>query len=165
MHSHAGAWERENGQRNVCIPTQERGNEKMVFAGVWDAPFSLFSCSRVGTRNGQRNVCIPTQERGNEKMVFAGVWDAPFSLFPCSRVGTRNGQRNVCIPTQERGNEKYPNHPPSGGGSPGSSRQAQTPAGRGAVWLICGFPCILVNPFSSDYERPHEDSGADKTRR
>ena len=66
MHSHAGAWERENGQRMyalyafprrsvgtrkrsayVCIPTQERGNEKR----------SAYVCI----------VCIPTQERGNEK--------------------------------------------------------------------------------------------------
>ena len=162
--------------------------------------FSLFPCSRVGTRSGQRNVCIPTQERGNEKRacqtpatsiplallipplallraaplprllpprgerfispcshapaweqeavsvmyafprrsvgtrktdninhLHSGLVDPPsgtaagcalaapsppkggeiyFSLFPCSRVGTRSGQRNVCIPTQERGNEK-----------------------------------------------------------
>ena len=150
MHSHAGAWEREmvsvmyafprrsvgtrNGQRNVCIPTQERGNEKKPQAqtpagrGVTPAGYSstrseiyfLFPCSRVGTRNGQRNVCIPTQERGNEKKPQAqtpagrGVTPVGYSstrseiyfLFPCSRVGTRNGQRNVCIPTQERGNEK-----------------------------------------------------------
>ena len=136
-----------NGQRNVCIPTQERGNEKKPQAqtpagrGVTPAGYSstrseiyfLFPCSRVGTRNGQRNVCVPTQERGNEKKPQAqtpagrGVTPAGYSLtrseiyflFPCSRVGTRNGQRNVCIPTQERGNEKKP--------------QAQTPAGRGVT--------------------------------
>ena len=56
----------------VCIPTQERGNEKMVsvcmhcmhsHAGAWER------------ENGQCNVCIvciPTQERGNEKTVSVG---------------------------------------------------------------------------------------------
>ena len=50
MHSHAGAWERgtvsvmyafprrsvgtRNGQRNVCIPTQERGNEEQHYFPV-----------------------------------------------------------------------------------------------------------------------------------
>ena len=86
MHSHAGAWEREianlrsaRHQNNVCIPTQERGNEKTV-----SVMYALYAFPRrsVGTRNGQRNmhshagaweremvsvICIPTQERGNEK--------------------------------------------------------------------------------------------------
>ena len=51
MHSHAGAWEREcsrvgtrSGQRNVCIPTQERGNEITVSA------MYAFPRRSVGTR-------------------------------------------------------------------------------------------------------------------
>ena len=76
--------------------------------------FSLFPCSRVGTRNGQHNVCIPSQERGNERSVspcsHAPAWEqetvSVMYAFPRRSVGTRNGQRNVCIPTQERGNER-----------------------------------------------------------
>ena len=144
MHSHAGAWERENGQRMyalyafprrsvgtrkrsayvciVCIPTQERGNEKTVsvcmhcmhsHAGAWER------------ENGQRNVCAcmhshaEAWERETVSVMYAlyafprrsvgtrnGQRMYALYAFPRRSVGTRNGQRNVCIPTQERGNEK-----------------------------------------------------------
>ena len=123
-----------NGQRNVCIPTQERGNEKLPpLALLRAAPlprllplkgggicFSLFPCSRVGTGTVSVMYAFPRRSVGTRNYPpLALLRAAPlprllplkgggicFSLFPCARVGTRNGQRNVCIPTQERGNEK-----------------------------------------------------------
>ena len=147
MHSHAGAWERENhpppllvpmlpcgdkkhGQRNVCIPTQERGNERFVspcsHAPVWKqetvSVMYAFPRRSVGTRDlfllvpmlpcgdkkhGQRNVCIPTQERGNEKITL------PLSLFPCSRVGTRNTVSVMyAFPRRSVGTRKSPSPSP-----------------------------------------------------
>ena len=57
--------------------------------------FSLFPCSRVGTRNGQRNVCIPTQERGNENLepLRLSCWPAPVSTSITLPLGEgRRGQ-------------------------------------------------------------------------
>ena len=180
MHSHAGAWERENwpccspfwrccGLRPCRAISPSRG-ERFV------SPCS--HAPRVGTRNGQRNVCIPTQERGNEK---TGPVDPPlallratplsrhlplkggeicFSLFPCFRVGTRNGQRNVCIPTQERGNEKlvWPAFVgilitlPLREGRRGQAARRRHPAGRGSLTTCCAIPAASETPFFRQVE-------------
>ena len=82
-----------NGQRNVCIPTQERGNEKKLL----QYQITLALLSPLWRCCGLCPCCAFSLSRGES---FA----SPCSHAP--RVGTRNGQRNVCIPTQERGNEK-----------------------------------------------------------
>ena len=92
MHSHAGAWEREN-EKTVSV----------MYA------FPRRSVGTRKTRSGQRNVCVmyafPRRSVGTRKTRNGQRMYA----FPRRSVGTRkreNGQRNVCIPTQERGNEK-----------------------------------------------------------
>ena len=98
-----GTRKTRGGQRNVCIPTQERGNEKRACqTPATSIPLALLIPPLALLRAAPLPRLLPL--KGGE--IY-------FSLFPCSRVGTRSGQRNVCIPTQERGNEKRAGQTPA----------------------------------------------------
>ena len=143
-----------NGQRNVCIPTQERGNEKIRPCTLWPAP-------SMAPDNPEKSMpktpatlialslalLIPPlallRATPLSRLLPLRGGEICFSLFPCSGVGTRNGQRNVCIPTQERGNEKLVWPAPSMAPDNPEKSMPKTPA-----TLIALSLALLIPPLA-----------------
>ena len=121
-----------NGQRNVCIPTQERGNEKKTPATSVTLTLALLIPPLALLRATPLPRLLPL--KGGEICL---------SLFPCSCVGTGMVSVMYAFPRRSVGTRNPGLVDPRSGAAVGCALAAPSPPQGGEICLSL-FPCSRV---------------------
>ena len=134
----------KNGQRNVCIPTQERGNENNLATSIPKTPATSVTLTLA--------LLIPPlallRAAPLPRLLPLKGGEICLSLFPCSRVGTGMVSVMYAFPRRSVGtrNISHP-HPdlvdPPSGAAAGYALAAPSPPQGGRDLLVL-FPCSRV---------------------